>query len=41
MFALLRINSDEEAVSIANESIYGLGGSVHSKDIKEAEKVAR
>lgn len=33
--------SDEEALEIANKSIYGLGGAVFSKDLTRAEKIAR
>ena len=33
--------SDEQALAIANRSIYGLGGAVFSKDIAKAESFAR
>lgn len=33
--------NDEEALEIANKSIYGLGGAVFSRDLSRAEKMAR
>ncbi len=33
--------NDEEALEIANKSIYGLGGAVFSRDLLRAEKIAR
>ncbi|MGZ4583964.1 MAG: aldehyde dehydrogenase family protein, partial [Mycobacterium sp.] len=38
---VIKYDSDEEAVAIANDSIYGLAGGVFSNDIARAEKVAR
>ena len=35
------VNSDEEALTLANDSDYGLGGAVFSTDTKRAEKVAQ
>jgi succinate-semialdehyde dehydrogenase/glutarate-semialdehyde dehydrogenase len=35
------VNSDEEALTLANDSDYGLGGAVFSTDRERAEKVAR
>jgi succinate-semialdehyde dehydrogenase / glutarate-semialdehyde dehydrogenase len=36
-----RVNSDEEAVRLANDSPYGLGGAVFSTDVARASAVAR
>lgn len=33
--------SDEEALALANESVYGLGGAVFSKNLERAEKIGR
>ncbi len=38
---VIKYDSDEEAVAIANDSIYGLGGGVFSSNIARAERVAR
>ncbi|WP_431710127.1 NAD-dependent succinate-semialdehyde dehydrogenase [Glutamicibacter uratoxydans] len=35
-----KVSDDEEALALANDTIYGLGGSVHSEDQMRAEKVA-
>lgn len=37
---IMPFNDDEEAMSIANDSIYGLGGGVFSNDIGRAERIA-
>lgn len=39
--AIIPVQDMEEAIEVANDSIFGLGGSVWSKDIKKAEEVAR
>ncbi len=39
--ALIKFDSDEEAVAIANKSIYGLGGGVVSNNTARAERIAR
>ncbi|WP_313811124.1 NAD-dependent succinate-semialdehyde dehydrogenase [Glutamicibacter sp.] len=36
-----KVASDEEAAELANDTIYGLGGSVHSTDENRAAKVAQ
>ncbi|MFW0170718.1 NAD-dependent succinate-semialdehyde dehydrogenase [Rothia sp. P4278] len=36
-----RVSSDEEALALANDSQYGLGGAVFSQDRERAEKLAR
>ena len=38
---ILKFDSDEEAVAIANKSIYGLGGGVFSSNTARAERIAR
>jgi aldehyde dehydrogenase (NAD+) len=38
---VIKYDSDEEAVAIANDSIYGLAGGVFSTNIARAERVAR
>ena len=38
---VIKYDSDEEAVAIANDSIYGLGGGVFSSNTARAERVAR
>ena len=38
---VIKFESDEEAIAIANDSIYGLGGGVFSNNIARAEKVAK
>jgi succinate-semialdehyde dehydrogenase / glutarate-semialdehyde dehydrogenase len=34
------VKNEEEAIALANRSSYGLGGSVHSKDVERARRVA-
>jgi acyl-CoA reductase-like NAD-dependent aldehyde dehydrogenase len=38
---VLRYDSVEQAIAIANDSIYGLGGSVWSRDTIRAQEVAK
>jgi acyl-CoA reductase-like NAD-dependent aldehyde dehydrogenase/alcohol dehydrogenase class IV len=38
---IIKYDSDEEAIAIANDSIYGLGGGVFSSNQARAERVAR
>jgi aldehyde dehydrogenase (NAD+) len=38
---VIKFDNDEEAVAIANDSIYGLGGGVFSSNMARAERVAR
>ncbi len=37
---VMRFETEEEAIALANDSVYGLGGSVWSKDIKRARRAA-
>jgi succinate-semialdehyde dehydrogenase/glutarate-semialdehyde dehydrogenase len=39
--AIIAVKDEEEAVRVANDSEFGLGGSVWSRDLKKAERVAR
>lgn len=36
-----KVSSDEEALELANDSQFGLGGAVFSEDKARAEKIAR
>jgi len=38
---IMKFKTEEEAIKLANDSEYGLGGSIWSKDIKRGERVAR
>ena len=37
---MFKVGSDDEAISLANDSQYGLGGSIISENLERAEKVA-
>ncbi|UCC81004.1 MAG: NAD-dependent succinate-semialdehyde dehydrogenase [Candidatus Zixiibacteriota bacterium] len=39
--AIIAVKDEEEAINVANDSEFGLGGSVWSKDIQRGERVAR
>jgi succinate-semialdehyde dehydrogenase/glutarate-semialdehyde dehydrogenase len=39
--AIIRVKNEEEAVSVANDTEFGLGGSVWTKDLVRGERVAR
>ena len=38
--AIIEAKDEEDAIRIANDSIFGLGGAVFSRDIKRAERIA-
>jgi succinate-semialdehyde dehydrogenase/glutarate-semialdehyde dehydrogenase len=38
---VFKVRSDEEAIRLANSSVFGLGGSVWTKDLERGERVAR
>ncbi|MBI2711077.1 MAG: aldehyde dehydrogenase family protein [Actinobacteria bacterium] len=40
VLCVIPFDTDEEAVAIANDSIYGLGGGVQSRDLERARRVA-
>jgi aldehyde dehydrogenase (NAD+) len=40
VLSVIRYKSEEEAIAIANDSIYGLAGGVWSKNVQRAERVA-
>lgn len=39
--AIIAVKDEEEAIRVANDSEFGLGGSVWSEDLEKAERVAR
>lgn len=41
VFTLISVDTEEEAIRIANDTIYGLGGSVWTGNIERGERVAR
>ena len=41
VLSIIRYNDEEDAIKIANASVYGLGGTVWSKDSEHATRVAR
>ncbi|NHU86098.1 NAD-dependent succinate-semialdehyde dehydrogenase [Kocuria sp. JC486] len=41
VIVVYRVESDEEALALANDTPFGLGGSVHSTDPKRAEAIAQ
>ena len=41
VFSIFKVQNEKEAVEVANETLYGLGGTVIGQDVERAEKVAR
>jgi succinate-semialdehyde dehydrogenase / glutarate-semialdehyde dehydrogenase len=41
LLAVIRINSEKEAIAVANDSEFGLGGCVFTRDPERGERVAR
>jgi len=41
VFSIIAVASEQEAIAVANESEFGLGGSVWTRDLARGEKVAR
>ncbi len=41
LLAIIPVSTETEAVSVANDSAFGLGGCVWTKDIKRGEEIAR
>jgi len=41
VLAVLPVDSDEEAVAVANDTVYGLAASLYTRDINKAHRVAR
>ncbi|MCS3835690.1 aldehyde dehydrogenase (NAD+) [Pseudomonas sp. JAI111] len=40
VLSIIRFNTEEEAVALANDTVYGLAGYVHTRDIGRAHRVA-
>jgi succinate-semialdehyde dehydrogenase/glutarate-semialdehyde dehydrogenase len=41
VFSIIPVKSEEEAIAVANDSEFGLGGSVWTRDQERGEKLAR
>jgi succinate-semialdehyde dehydrogenase / glutarate-semialdehyde dehydrogenase len=37
---VIQVGSEDEAIEVANDSVFGLGGAVFSKDVERAERIA-
>lgn len=38
--SMIKVKDEQEAIKVANDSIYGLGASIYSQDLERAEKIA-
>ena len=38
--SIIKVKNEEEAIKVANDSLYGLGASIYSQNIEKAEKIA-
>lgn len=38
--SMIKVKDEQEAIKVANDSIYGLGASIYSQDLEKAEKIA-
>ena len=38
--SMIKVENEEEAIKVANDSLYGLGASIYSKDVEKAERIA-
>jgi len=41
VFSIIPVKSEEEAIAVANDSEFGLGGSIWTRDLKRGEELAR
>ena len=41
LFSIYTFQEESEAINLANDTPYGLGGSIWSKNLKNAEKLAK
>lgn len=39
--AIMRVQTEDEAIAVANRSVYGLGAAIFSRDVERAEAIAR
>ncbi len=39
--AVIRVHDEEEAIAVANDSSFGLGGSVWTRDTRKGEQIAK
>lgn len=41
VFALIKVENDEEAIKVANDTLFGCGATIISKDKDNAERIAK